>query len=186
VVRTRVGYTGGKTVNPNYYNIGDHTESFQVDYDPTQTSYEKLLDVFWNTHNPCAASSKTQYMTAVFFHNDAQKKLAVASRDRESKKHGKRIATLLLPLKKFYLAEDYHQKYALKQRRDIFLELYAMYPVYKDFMHSTAVARVNGYLGGYGTAAELEKELPGFGLSPQASNTLLELVKQVDAFKQRK
>jgi peptide-methionine (S)-S-oxide reductase len=51
VIRTRVGYTGGTTKSPSYYKIGDHTESFQVDFDPTKTSYEKILQVFWSTHN---------------------------------------------------------------------------------------------------------------------------------------
>jgi len=52
VIRTRVGYAGGSTNNPTYYNLGDHSETVQIDYDPTRISYEELLEVFWDSHNP--------------------------------------------------------------------------------------------------------------------------------------
>jgi peptide methionine sulfoxide reductase MsrA len=77
VVRTRVGYTGGRSPNPTYSNLGDHTESVQVDFDPGQTSYAELLRVFWATPNSCALSGSRQYMSAIFYHNETQKRLAL-------------------------------------------------------------------------------------------------------------
>ena len=80
VIRTRVGYTGGTTVDPTYHDLGDHSETIQIDYDPTQVSYQALLDVFWNSHNPTTRSWSRQYASAVFYHSDEQKKLAMESR----------------------------------------------------------------------------------------------------------
>jgi methionine-S-sulfoxide reductase len=178
VIRTRVVYTGGTKKNPTYQSIGDHTESIQIDYDPARISYGKLLEVFWSSHNPCQRSGSRQYMTAVFYHNDEQKKQALETRDRQAAKQKEKIVTSILPLGEFYLAEDYHQKYYLRQHADLVKEFKAIYPDTKDFMASTAVARVNGYVGGNGTVAALEKEIASFGLSEKARKNLLELVKQ--------
>ena len=173
MVRTRVGYTGGRTQNPTYYHLGDHTETVEVDYDPSQTSYEQLLAVFWTTHNPCAGHGSRQYMSAVFYHNDAQKKLALETRDRDEARRGTRIATEVLRATTFYVAEDYHQKYFLRAQARLMREFRAMYPDAKDFMNSTAAARVNGYLSGNGSKEMIRKELDQLGLSPEASQTLL-------------
>lgn len=177
-MRTRVGYTGGEKKNPTYYSIGDHTETLQLDFDATKTSYEKLLEVFWSTHNHCQTPYSRQYMSAVFYGNEGQRKSAIDTRDRHAKKTGEKITTQVLPLGEFYLAEDYHQKYMLRQRRELFREFRAMYPDDKDFFRSTAVARINGYLGGHGTLSELEREISGFGLSSAGTQTLRSLVKQ--------
>jgi peptide-methionine (S)-S-oxide reductase len=175
VLRTRVGYAGGQKKNPSYYNLGDHTETVQVDYDPSQTSYARLLAVFWATPNRCALDGDRQYMSAIFYHNDAQKKLALESRDRESGKTGTRIATEILPATEFYVAEDYHQKYALRQETSLMSEFRAMYPDAKDFMNSTAAARVNGYLAGHGSEKMIRQEIDQLGLSPEARQMLLRL-----------
>jgi methionine-S-sulfoxide reductase len=177
VVRTRVGYTGGSTANPTYRDLGDHTESLQVDYDPTKTSYEKLLEVYWATPNSCADAGSRQYMSAIFYQNDAQRRLAESTRDRMAERLGKRPATAILPLKTFYLAEDYHQKFYLRQDRALLREFQAMYPRDEDFLKSTAAARVNGYLGGNGTREALAREIDGFGLSPEGRRMLLESVR---------
>jgi len=177
-VRTRVGYTGGRTKDPTYYRLGDHTETLQLDFDPTKTTFAKLLDVFWSTHNGCAQQGSRQYMSAVFYENDGQKKLALESREREAARRGKPITTEILPLATFYLAEDYHQKYALRQRPELLREFQAMYPDAKGFLASTAVARVNGYLGGQGSEAALREEIGRLGLSPQGRQVVLETWEQ--------
>src|SRR5262249_18399740 len=73
VVRTRVGYTGGTSKDPTYYSLGDHTETLQIDFDPTVITYEQLLEVFWHTHNPCAQPWSRRYMSTVFYHGESQK-----------------------------------------------------------------------------------------------------------------
>jgi hypothetical protein len=130
-----------------------------------------LLDIFWATHNPCARAGSRQYMSAVFYHSDAQKDLAQKSSAREAARHGAGLTTAILPLTAFYLAEDYHQKYALRNS-DLMREFRAMYPDERDLVNSTAAARVNGYLGRNGSPAALEQEIERFGLSAQACDTL--------------
>jgi peptide-methionine (S)-S-oxide reductase len=158
--------------------LGDHTETIQIDYDPSVISYENVLGIFWASHNPDAPSWSRQYMSIIFFHNDEQKRLATVSRDLQAAKTKGRIFTEIFPLTEFYLAEDYHQKYRLRLERDLMRELRAMYPEEEDFLNSTAAARINGYLGGYGTLEDLMEELPGFGLSPEAGKKLIKIVER--------
>jgi len=180
VVRTRVGYAGGTTKNPTYHNLGDHTETIQIDYDPTQISYKELLDVFWDSHNPAQPSWSRQYMSIVFYHNDEQKKLAMETRDREAARINGEILTEIVPASEFYLAEAYHQKYRLQQVPDLMEEFRVMYPDDEDLVDSTAAARVNGYLGSYGTFEALQAETSGLGLSPAGSHRLLDIVRALD------
>jgi len=176
VVRTRIGYAGGIKKNPTYHDLGDHTETIQMDYDPAVISYEQLLDVFWDSHNAASPSWSRQYMSIIFYHNDEQKRLAAESRDREAARTKSMIVTEIHPAGEFFRAEGYHQKYSLRSERDLLREFTAIYPSERDFVNSTAVARVNGYLDGYGTLADLQVELPGLGLSPRAVQRLTGIV----------
>jgi hypothetical protein len=115
-------------------------------------------------------------MSAVFWHNEAQRKLAEATRDRESTRRGKKVPTTVAPVGTFYLAEDYHQKFYLRQHQALFKELHAAYPREEDFLRSTAVARVNAYLGGRGTVEALDKEIQSLGLSAEGQRLLREQV----------
>ncbi len=173
MVRTRVGYAGGTSDNPTYYNLNGHSETIQIDYDPTRITYDELLAVFWDSHDPTVQSWSRQYMSIVFYHNEEQKRLAIETREREESKSGRDIVTEIIPFSEFYPAEDYHQKYYLRQEPDLVTEFRAIYPATEDFTSSTAVARVNGYVGGYGTLETLEKELSSLGLSEAGRNRLL-------------
>lgn len=135
------------------------------------------MEVYWSTHNHCAVPNSRQYMSAVFFANEEQKKIAFATRDKAAARLNQRITTFILPLGKFYLAEGYHQKYALRQRQDLLREFGQMYPKEKDFMTSIAATRINGYAGGYGTLAQLDEEIDGFGLTEQGRASLRNFVK---------
>ncbi len=147
-----------------------------MDFDPSQISYERLLEVFWAAHDPTARSWSRQYRAAVFFHNEAQGVLAIETRDREAARRKSKIFTEILPFTGFSLAEGYHQKYYLRQKPDLMREFTAMYPKDGDFINSTAAARVNGYVAGYGTYTTLLAEIDSFGLSPGGSKKLLDLV----------
>jgi peptide-methionine (S)-S-oxide reductase len=166
-----VGYAGGIKENPTYYSLGDHTESIEIDYDPTAISYEELLEVFWRSHRPTSRSWSQQYASIIFYHNEEQLRLATESKQRAEARWG-RIYTEIVPARTFYLAEDYHQKYYLRSLRAVEQEFLAIYPELEDFVHSTAVARANGYVGGYGDPEQMEHNLTQMGLSPEAQDRL--------------
>jgi peptide-methionine (S)-S-oxide reductase len=176
VIRTRVGYAGGLMENPNYGNIGDHTEAVQIDYDPHRTRYAELLEIFWKSHKPTSQAWSRQYMNAVFVHDEQQQTLAQASKTALAKKLNKPVRTKIVPLQSFTLAEDYHQKYLLKSRSDLAREMSRIYPRKTDFINSTAAARLNGYAGGHGTKDQLDREIDSLGLSPEGRRHLEDLV----------
>ncbi len=176
MVRTRVGYSGGTKENPTYRSLGDHSETIQIDFDPARVTYEGLLKVFADSHEPFSRSWSRQYASVIFYHSAEQQKAAAAFLGQLEKKVGHKAQTEVVPFRKFYLAEDYHQKYYLRGRPEIAKEYYARYPDLKDFIASPAVTRVNGYVGGFGTVESLRKDLPGLGLSPKAQEALLRSV----------
>ena len=160
---------------PTYRNMGDHSESIQIDYDPTRISYRKLLEIFWKNHDPTGRPWRRQYMSAIFYHDEKQKQLATETMMQEAKQRNKEIHTSILPAGKFYLAEDYHQKYQLQHQRELMTEFKIMFPRTIDFINSTAAARVNGYVSGYGTPEEVEEIIDDLGLSTAGSKRLLNI-----------
>ena len=172
-----MGYAGGAKENPTYHNLGDHTETLQVDYDPSKISYAQLLELFWEEHDPTSRSWSPQYKAVVFAHDEEQKRLAEESRARVAEKIGKTVHTEVLPYGRFYAAEDYHQKYYLRGHRQILRQFQQHYPRAADLMNSTAAARVNGYIGGYGTAAAYKADIDRLGLSAAAREELEDLVR---------
>lgn len=171
MLRTRVGYCGGTTKSPTYRSIGDHAETIQIDFDPTRISYERLLEYFWTTHNPCRSAWSRQYMSAVFYHDKAQLE-AIETTRRKFVKTPEQIKTEIAPLDTFWIAEDYHQKYRLRHERLLDDEMHAIYANERDYVDSTAVMRLNGYLDGHGTKAQLDREIDKLGLSPTGKEHL--------------
>ena len=167
-----MGYAGGTSKNPDYAHIGDHTETVQVDYDPAKISYSQLLDFFWQSHDPAGSSWSRQYLNAVFYRDEHQREMAMASKNALEQKTGAAIQAEILPLRSFTLAEDYHQKYTLKRYADLTHEMSRLYPDHRDFVNSTAVARMNGYLGDNGTLEQLSREIDLLGLSPAGKKIL--------------
>ena len=126
VVETEVGYTGGHKDNPAYEEVcrksTGHAEAVRVTFDPAIVSYDSLLDVFWECHNPTQINRQgpdvgDQYRTAIFTVNEAQKNAAEASRDKlnASGRFDKPVATVIEPLSKWWKAEEYHQQYFEKR-----------------------------------------------------------------------
>ena len=126
VLSTRVGYLGGTMENPTYRDVCSgrtgHAEVVEVTYDPARLSYDDLLTVFWENHDPTTLNRQgpdvgEQYRSAIFYHDDEQKSAAEASkaeRDR-SGKYRRPIVTEITPASTFYEAEDYHQQYLEKR-----------------------------------------------------------------------
>ena len=113
-------------------------------------------------------------MSAIFFHNEKQKQLALETKKRHATNVKGKIVTEIIPFTDFYLAEAYHQKYYLQQVPELMKEFSAIYPAAQDFINSTAAARVNGYVGGLGSAEALKREIDSLGLSPAGNKKLLE------------
>lgn len=125
VLRAVSGYTGGQKENPTYEEVCSgltgHLEAVQVDYDPSQITYEELLEVFWRHIDPTDSGGQfvdrgSQYRSAIFYHGGEQKRLAEESREAltRSGKFSKPIATEILEFTRFYEAENYHQNYHIK------------------------------------------------------------------------
>ncbi|ACB84325.1 Methionine sulfoxide reductase A [Natranaerobius thermophilus JW/NM-WN-LF] len=172
VVSTRVGYAGGEKENPTYYNLGDHSETIEIDYVPSQITLEQLLDIFWKSHNPRVKAPTRQYMSIIFYHNEDQKYIAQKSRKTQETKLGTQIYTEINPVTKFYQAENYHQKFYLQNTPVLMNELRGYYKDFQEFVDSTATARINGYVAGFGTLTQLEREFPLFGLSQKTQEYL--------------
>ena len=151
-----MGYAGGTTENPTYDDIGDHTETLQVDFDPAIISYEELLDLFWSGHNPTLRGWSAQYRSVIFTADDGQQDEAERSFERENRRLGGRIATPIEPLKAFYPAENYHQKFYLRQDPVMATLFSDFYPDASGLMNSPAAAKVNGFLSGQGSREHLE------------------------------
>jgi peptide-methionine (S)-S-oxide reductase len=126
VTEAAVGYEGGHKENPTYEDVctdrTGHVEVVEVDYDPQKVSFERLLDVFWNAHDPTQVNRQgpdfgTQYRSVIFFHTPEQEKVATASKValEQSGKFRKPIATQIEPAQTFYRAEEYHQQYLGKR-----------------------------------------------------------------------
>lgn len=125
ITSTEVGYMGGTLDDPTYEDVCSnetgHAEVVQVRYDPCLISYEELLDLFWEFHDPTTLNRQgpnvgTQYRSAIFYHTPEQKATAAASKEKlqSSGKFDKPIVTEITPASKFYKAEEYHQQYLEK------------------------------------------------------------------------
>ena len=122
VEKVQSGYTGGQVKDPTYKEVcggmTGHAEVIQLTYNPVKVSYEELLEIFWKTHDPTTLNKQgadvgTQYRSAIFYHNDDQKKLAELYKKKldASGAFGSPIVTEITPISKFYVAENYHQNY---------------------------------------------------------------------------
>lgn len=125
VQSTKVGYSGGTTKNPTYEDVctdkTGHAEVVEVTYDPRKITYEKLLEIFWDIHDPTTKNRQgpdvgTQYRSIIFYHTPEQKTTAEISKKNleQSRKYHKKIVTEIIEAPTFYPAEEYHQQYLAK------------------------------------------------------------------------
>ena len=124
VVSTRVGYIGGKTDKPTYKEVctdrTGHAEAVEVTYDPSKVAYQRLLQVFWENHDPTTLNRQgpdwgSQYRSAIFFHSPEQESVARASIAEAQRRFHRPIVTQIVPAPTFFEAEDYHQQYLEKR-----------------------------------------------------------------------
>ena len=123
VLSTTSGYTGGRKANPTYEEVSagttGHTEAVEIVYDPRKVTYQRLLEVFWRNIDPSAADRQfcdvgSQYRAAIFYHDDAQRRLAEQSKQTVAQRLRRPVVTEVQPAAPFYVAEDYHQDYYKK------------------------------------------------------------------------
>jgi len=123
VISTTSGYTGGHKKNPTYEEVSSgvtgHAESLRVAYDPAKISYQKLLEVFWHNIDPTTPNQQfcdkgSQYRSAIFYHDEEQKRLALDSKKAVEKLFKEPVVTEILPAQEFYVAEEYHQDFYKK------------------------------------------------------------------------
>ena len=130
VISTRVGYIGGNFSNPTYKDVCSHktghAEAIEIKFDPSKVSYDDLLEIFWNTHDPTTLNRQgpdvgTQYRSAILFLNSEQKEIAIKSKvkQEESKRFVNVIVTQIVPASDFWEAEEYHQNYIEKKQKRI-------------------------------------------------------------------
>lgn len=189
VIRTRVGYSGGKAVGPSYYEIKDHAETLQIEFDPSVrfffkyssilrvffllkiVSYEELVRTFFRS---CSDTTPRggQYRSAIFYHNPDQLEIAKRIKEEAEIKRKTKLYASLEPVGNFYLAEDYHQKYYLQNKTKL-MKLCGLdkLPI-AEFIASPIASRLNGFIDGQGNLATLKKELPQYALSPVAIKEL--------------
>ncbi len=141
------------------------------DFDPTIISYANILRLFWQSHNPQRKAWGRQYMAVILYHNEAQREQAQRSKKEVMAITDEPVETMILPLTKFYLAEDYHQKYRL-QNTILMREVKTIYPNKYNWIDSTAAARLNGYLSGYGIAETFATDIKRLGLSVDGEHFL--------------
>ena len=150
--------------------MGDHAECVEVDFDPTEISYQRLLEKFFEWHNAFRKPYARQYMSAILLHDEEQRRVVefmVGKLEDEKRK----IRSEISEYSGFTWAEDYHQKYYLRRNREVVRELKERFPSLEEFVNSTAAARANATLGGFWTPTP--EALKSLGFSSEVSAQLL-------------
>lgn len=157
VVRTRVGYAGGTTLDPTYHALGDHTEVVQVEFDPDTVAYRDLLDRVFSSHNPQHQTRKTQYQNVVFAETEDQR-TALGEFLTSQGLTADGIGTRIEQLSRFYPAEGYHQKHKLRSVSSLMDAFEAAGYDDDELRESPIAAKLNGYAAGHDVG--IDEELP--------------------------
>ncbi|MCS7459171.1 peptide-methionine (S)-S-oxide reductase MsrA [Paenibacillus doosanensis] len=180
VVSTRVGYAGGTTDQPTYRQMGDHSETVEVDFSPALISLEDLLELFWNHHNPVNINDYKgrQYRSLVLCRDKEQEAAALRVAAVRKERGMAEPDTELAPLREFYPAEDRHQKYYLKRFPDAMDKLGTLYTP-QELQQSTLAARLNGLAKGYTNLARIKEEIAGWPAAAEHRAAMTELIGRI-------
>jgi hypothetical protein len=146
--------------------MGDHSETIQIDFDPKITSFEEIIKVFWSSHFPYTPDKKRQYMSAIWYHSEEQKEIALKTASKQPQK----VYTTIEPFDFWTNAEFYHQKYLLQGKSELMKVFKKMSQI--DFINSTEAMKVNGIIQGHGSFEELEEVLKDFKEKDEVLNLL--------------
>ncbi|OCT16599.1 peptide methionine sulfoxide reductase [Paenibacillus pectinilyticus] len=181
VVRTRVGYAGGTTSGPTYRNLGDHTETVELDFDPKRVSLESILELFWEHHHPPNINEYKgrQYLSLVLYRDELQKNTIYSVTEGFRLKGKGRPDTEIALLKGFYPAEERHQKYYLKRYPDAVLKLRPLYPTPEGLMNATLAARLNGLAKGFTNLSLVIQDIQSWPIAEVERGELIRLVQGI-------
>lgn len=181
VISTRVGFAGGTTEEPTYRQMGDHTETVEIIFDPERLRYEELLRTFWRSHD--AVKDRTykerQYISLLVYDTEEQRRKAEQVRGEEELLNGRKIQTELQPFRAFYPAEDHHQKYNLKRFKRATETVRNLFLTMEDFQASTIAARLNGFVREYGSLNDIKAEIKTWGLAQEDLRKLEEMLANI-------
>lgn len=181
IMRTRVGFAGGTKDNPTYRQLGDHTETVEMDFDSGIVSLETILNLFWSYHNPVNINDYKgqQYRSLVLFRDPIQHSI-IREVMRTSEEQGKGILdTEVAPYTGFYLAEDRHQKYYLKRYPDAIKKLRTFFPTDEELTNATLAARLNGLAKGYTNLEKIINEIRTWQISREEQEEIIHLIKRI-------
>ncbi|TWT16030.1 peptide-methionine (S)-S-oxide reductase [Planomicrobium sp. CPCC 101079] len=180
VIRTRVGFAGGTAPNPTYRNLGDHTETVEIDFNPEVLNFEDVLLHFWKNHYPNRDNYKgRQYISLLRYHSGEQKEAIDKVKAGMEKELGEAIETDIAPFNGFTLAEERHQKYYLKRYPKALDQLEILYPSPELLVDSTFAARLNGFVKGFGNREALKLEIAGWPIKEEHRQYLIDLLFQL-------
>ncbi|QAY67260.1 peptide-methionine (S)-S-oxide reductase MsrA [Paenibacillus protaetiae] len=181
VIRTRTGYAGGTSADPNYRRMGDHTEVVEVDYDPAAIPLAKLLKLFWDSHNPVNINGYKgrQYQSLLLYRNEAQLAEALMVLEQLSAGGKLKPETEIRLYDRFFIAEDRHQKYDVKRYPHAVELLERLYPPGQRWEHGTLAARLNGLAKGYTSLQRVIAEMEQWPADAEEKSRLIRLVKQI-------
>ncbi|WP_244935781.1 peptide-methionine (S)-S-oxide reductase MsrA [Paenibacillus glycanilyticus] len=180
VIRTRVGFAGGTTAEPSYRSMGDHTETVELQFDAALVSYDELLELFWNNHNPYNINGykDRQYQSLLLYRDDEQAEAFRRIKSRMEETKGI-LDTELSPFNAFYPAESRHQKYYLKRFPDAVEKLMSLYLSEEELERSTLAARLNGVAKGFLNLERLQNEMKGWPVAEDELKKILSLIRQI-------
>lgn len=180
VIRTQTGYAGGTTTHPTYREMGDHTETVEVAYDPAILSLEDLLDVFWSHHNPVNINGYKgrQYQSLLLYRDDQQRDTMLHAQET-SRGKAARSETEVVPYQGFHPAEDRHQKYYSQRYPDAMAKLSELYPSFEALSRSTLAARLNGIAKGFTSRERVIDEIHHWTASPQEQHQCIALLRRI-------
>ena len=156
--------------------MGDHSETLQIEFDPELITYEKLLSLFWKAHDPTWSSQSRQYRAALFYHGKSRRGLRWNPERGSRQGMAGKSARMFFPFRTFTGPRTTTRNTICRQDRILMGDFRAIYPEVRAFTDSTAAARVNGYLAGYGSRTALQHDLDLLRLSPEGRKRLLDSV----------
>ncbi len=174
-----MGYAGGAMVGPTYHDLGEHAEVLQVEFDPTQLSFEALLTMFWASHNPARDGRRSQYRSILICEDERQFALADESRSTVERTLGRKVLTEVVAGKVFYPAEGYHQKWKLRRRAALYEELARSFDSEESLVRSFAATKLNAIAGGHVSQPAIKSFAHRLSLSEDGLTLLEGIVKNI-------